>query len=691
MNSIQAESFLLDSKGYATVPLVPRDKRPTAIDWPTRRFNCNDFKPDSNIGIILGKRSAGLVDVDLDDPVALQLADEYLPPTEAVMGRPSAPRSHRWYICPEVKYRKWTIPECGTILELRSDGHQTVVGPSIHPSGEQYEKLRGNPAEIDAATLTAVCEKLYQAVCKHYGVESTIKPDSTKQSVPWERPVPQSTPEQSISQPASNTSGASVGQSGADIEKRAIAYLNKCPPAISGQGGHPQTFEVTQALIHGFLLSDETAFRLLMQHYNPRCQPPWSEKEIRHKVEEAIKKPCNKQPGWLLNDPAYAPLDPAKFSSVIDVGSLIAKSLPKQVETNARQIEASMKMKVVAVSASEYLRRPPPSITPIFPGLIDRGDKIFVVGQSKSYKSFFALQMSLCLASGRPFLNWKSSRPLKVLMIQFELKEAKYHGRVQYVANTLGIKPEDISDRLKILNLRGKPFLLDNLQVDDYDLIVFDPWYKLLDRKGLDESRAADMAVILGKIDEITERGPAILIVHHGTKGRIGDKQAIDRASGSGLLGRDADSHFTLTPHRDHSGEWLVLETILRYYRSPDAVTIEFRNGIFIIRTDVPPLVETSQTANRAKQAGPSIEELSVIVKGWITGSARTADIIDRIRREFSVGEKKADAVIRQLEGEGFTRSKTKSYPAYGIITPSDSQNSISYTPPIQRELNGIG
>ena len=252
MNSIQAEAFVLDQNGYTAVPLVPREKRPVAPDWTTRQFKRDEFKPDSNLGVITGKRSGYLADIDVDDPVALELADKYLPPTKAVTGRPSSQRSHRWYICHEAKYRKWSIPERGTILELRSDGHQTVVGPSIHPCGEQYERLRGNPAEIDADPLTAACESLYKAVCERYGYVPPTKPDNPKPLPPWERP----TPEHNVSHAASNTPALFVGQNGADLEKRAIAYLNNCPPAISRQGGHAQTFSVTQALIHGFGLDD---------------------------------------------------------------------------------------------------------------------------------------------------------------------------------------------------------------------------------------------------------------------------------------------------------------------------------------------------------------------------------------------------------------------------------------------------
>src|SRR5690606_41082912 len=42
-------------------------------------------------------------------------------------------------------------------------------------------------------------------------------------------------------------------------------------------------------LTEGSGLSEETAFRILWPEYNPRCQPPWSEKELRHKAKGAAR------------------------------------------------------------------------------------------------------------------------------------------------------------------------------------------------------------------------------------------------------------------------------------------------------------------------------------------------------------------------------------------------------------------
>ena len=71
---------------------------------------------------------------------------------------------------------------------------------------------------------------------------------------------------------------------------RARAYLETCDPAISGQGGHGTTYRVACEVGPGFGLDPDDCLKLLLEHYNPRCQPPWSEKELRHKVDQAYSK-----------------------------------------------------------------------------------------------------------------------------------------------------------------------------------------------------------------------------------------------------------------------------------------------------------------------------------------------------------------------------------------------------------------
>ncbi|MDP0497953.1 MAG: hypothetical protein Q7Q73_17260 [Verrucomicrobiota bacterium JB024] len=84
-------------------------------------------------------------------------------------------------------------------------------------------------------------------------------------------------------------------------QSQARRYLEKCPPATSGQGGHNQTFKVACALVHGFALEREEALELL-RGYNHRCQPPWSEKELAHKIDDAMKVESTHPSGYLLRN-----------------------------------------------------------------------------------------------------------------------------------------------------------------------------------------------------------------------------------------------------------------------------------------------------------------------------------------------------------------------------------------------------
>ncbi len=92
---------------------------------------------------------------------------------------------------------------------------------------------------------------------------------------------------------------------------RARLYLEKIPGAVSGQGGHPQTFAAACALVHGFALHPSDALDLLRRDYNPRCVPPWTERELIHKVTSATTAQHQKPRGHLLGDD-YRPAPAAR-------------------------------------------------------------------------------------------------------------------------------------------------------------------------------------------------------------------------------------------------------------------------------------------------------------------------------------------------------------------------------------------
>lgn len=142
-NTLAAASDYL-RRALAPIPIPLNSKVPAIARWPELVLSESDlpkyFSAPGNIGILLGEPSGGLVDVDIDDDIALALAAEFLPPTGMRHGRPSRPGSHFWYrVTDTLRSARFADPDGAVVVEIRSTGAQTVVPPSMHPAGEPYE------------------------------------------------------------------------------------------------------------------------------------------------------------------------------------------------------------------------------------------------------------------------------------------------------------------------------------------------------------------------------------------------------------------------------------------------------------------------------------------------------------------------------------------------------------------------
>ncbi len=61
-------------------------------------------------------------------------------------------------------------------------------------------------------------------------------------------------------------------------------------PSISGQRGHDRAFAVACGLLHGFDLSPAEA-EPIFRDWNQSCEPPWSDAELQHKLNDADRTP----------------------------------------------------------------------------------------------------------------------------------------------------------------------------------------------------------------------------------------------------------------------------------------------------------------------------------------------------------------------------------------------------------------
>jgi Bifunctional DNA primase/polymerase, N-terminal len=67
-------------------------------------------------------------------------------------------------------------------------------------------------------------------------------------------------------------------------------YCDRAEPAISGNNGHGRTFGLACRLVRTFPWLTFDSLLLALRHYNLRAEPPWSERELIHKCNEALKK-----------------------------------------------------------------------------------------------------------------------------------------------------------------------------------------------------------------------------------------------------------------------------------------------------------------------------------------------------------------------------------------------------------------
>jgi hypothetical protein len=156
-------------RGWQPLPVPYKSKNPGFSEW--QHFRCTyeelpaHFNGKSNIGLLMGEPSRGLLDVDLDDPRA-GCFTYLLPPTGATFGRNGKPGSHWLYaaegaVPPTKQYKDGQA----MLVELRSTGSHSMSPPSVHPSGEQvrWEK-EGSPARVPVLLLSTVVAKIATGV-----------------------------------------------------------------------------------------------------------------------------------------------------------------------------------------------------------------------------------------------------------------------------------------------------------------------------------------------------------------------------------------------------------------------------------------------------------------------------------------------------------------------------------------------
>jgi hypothetical protein len=237
----------LASRGFRVFPLIPRGKKPAVDDFPNRAttdpLTILDWwtkRPDCNIGV----STTGLVVVDVDTKKGRVGLDSFANAGghyNTLVVKTATGGYHCYFNGPDSKLAVDIVPG----VDIRSH-HGYVVGPGSVTSKEYADCVDGVYELVNDAPLAQVPPL----------IEMLLEPPIRR-----------------------------VRNDAVELDKEtsisnAVIWLQNAEPAVEGQGGNDQTYRVCVKLVRDFALSEETAYSLLLSHWNHRCMPPWSNSEL---------------------------------------------------------------------------------------------------------------------------------------------------------------------------------------------------------------------------------------------------------------------------------------------------------------------------------------------------------------------------------------------------------------------------
>lgn len=596
-----------DQRGFRMTPT--RGKRPFRTGWQTERLNLEQLAeiysddPGQNIGVLNGEPSGGIVDIDLDHHRAIELADEILPPTNSVFGRIGKPRSHRlYYVTAPVETQQHKLPDIGMLVELRSTGTQTVFPGSIHESGEPIEWSEdGEPAQISPTELSQAVERLAQAARDALGVATTPAPKVNGQRH-------RGTPNRST------------------IVERARRHIAKDPPAIQGCNGSDAAFHVASELFR-YGLTDEEA-RCLFDDFNSSCVPPWSAKEIDHKLRDAREEVVRA----------------GEFGCRLQVVS------PARDNGHASEFTPDEPPPPIERFTLRNLRVQYPHLhPPLIEGLLRDRETANIISVSKIGKSWLAYSLLLSVATGRPWFRFPTQQG-RVLLIDNELHRPTLANRIYTVGGALEIRADQYEHVLDIWPLRGQLRNINEIDhalraVDSgtYKLIVLDAKYRALPPGNSENDNAAETA-FYNTVDGVAERlQAAVVMIHHSTKGSQTEKRVTDVGAGAGAQSRAADCHLILREHEKDGA--VVLEAAVRSFAPVEPLTLRWDFPLWVADDSLDPTrLKAKLTGQEERQSARDQEADDQIWEFCSEWRSRA-----EMKRHFGWSEGRLDRGIRRL------------------------------------------
>lgn len=306
------------------------------------------------------------------------------------------------------------------------------------------------------------------------------------------------------------------------IIHRATKLLQKCKPAIQGQNGSKLMMGVARSIVYGFDLGVDVGYDLISRHYNHTCVPPWSERELRHKCEDANKDTPHLPRGYLL----------AERSLESRIG--YATPVTQPPDPSPRRSQNGFHFGPITSAAfadGDY--RPQWLIR----GLLVRGQPCVLGGPKKSLKTSLVVDLAISIATGLPFLGqFPIQTRHRVAILSGESGEHTLQETAFRVCRNKGVDlaAVDVLWGFSLPRLAHADHLAglqNGLREHRVGVVVVDPLYLCL-LAGQTERQASnmyDMGPLLMAVAETCKAANCTpILVHHAKKAQSGSREPLD-------------------------------------------------------------------------------------------------------------------------------------------------------------------
>lgn len=265
--------------------------------------------------------------------------------------------------------------------------------------------------------------------------------------------------------------------------------------AVEGVGGDELTYRICCSM-RDFGLTEDTTLSLLLDIWNPACQPPWALEELQQKIINAYSYGQNETGAYAIEPPQKV------------FGDLVARLYPV---TRSR---------FYFKDDSEFENEPDPLW--LVKELLTERSTALLFGPTQSYKSFIALSIGLGISARKPVFGGETLGG-KVFYCALEgrshLRKAI---RAWKLANDVSANPDFYLGRAPIVGFQDeiKDFLSEiqsRCAGQSPRLIIIDTLTKSM--AGLNENDAKDAGQFIQFCDGLVETfGCSVMVIHHSGK-----------------------------------------------------------------------------------------------------------------------------------------------------------------------------